>query len=334
MAMWTLYDILGISQTATNEEIKEAFRRQAMKWHPDRNLNNRAEAEKRFKEIAYAFRVLSNPQQRAEYDAHLASQYRTGAKQEEKAGFDAGVSDDDAASIFFEQILELAFDLARKGFGEEKILKMLLAIDCPEGIAKAVAKVVVQNTRSTGNPSNYSSPPPNHAPDSSGSIRWEEIAPYYAAAIGGAQTSEEAQYYMSVFEGYHRARSQPFKMNWGAFVFSCLWIAYRRMPIPALILAFSVMFVYEILSRSVEYDHRTKYDWIFYAVQATIMGMVGNRIYFNSVRRRINEALALPKEQALASLRKKGGTSWATLIYTLILFYGIIGVLLIMGIAS
>ena len=52
------YDILGIPKSATQEEIKKAYRREAMKWHPDR-CNNSAEAQERFHRAAEAYKFLS-----------------------------------------------------------------------------------------------------------------------------------------------------------------------------------------------------------------------------------------------------------------------------------
>ncbi len=61
------YDILGISRNATEEEIKKRFRELAIKYHPDRNPDNK-EAEEKFKEINEAYSVLSDPKKRAQYD--------------------------------------------------------------------------------------------------------------------------------------------------------------------------------------------------------------------------------------------------------------------------
>lgn len=61
------YEILTVSKTASEGEIKKAYRRMAMKYHPDRNPDN-AEAENKFKEAAEAYEVLSDPQKRATYD--------------------------------------------------------------------------------------------------------------------------------------------------------------------------------------------------------------------------------------------------------------------------
>ena len=62
------YDILGIPRDADKKNIKEAYHRLAMKWHPDRNKS--PEAEEKFKEIAKAYAILSDPNKRARYDAH------------------------------------------------------------------------------------------------------------------------------------------------------------------------------------------------------------------------------------------------------------------------
>ena len=67
MANKDYYASLGIEKGASEEEIKKAFRKQAIKYHPDKNSGN-AEAEAKFKEINEAYQVLSDPQKRARYD--------------------------------------------------------------------------------------------------------------------------------------------------------------------------------------------------------------------------------------------------------------------------
>lgn len=65
--MQDFYAILEVERTATPEQIKKAYRKQALKYHPDRNPGD-PEAERRFKEAAAAYEVLSNPEKRARYD--------------------------------------------------------------------------------------------------------------------------------------------------------------------------------------------------------------------------------------------------------------------------
>jgi molecular chaperone DnaJ len=62
------YEVLGVPRDADLKSIKDAYHRLAMKWHPDRN--KAPDAEERFKEIAKAYAVLSDPKKRAQYDAH------------------------------------------------------------------------------------------------------------------------------------------------------------------------------------------------------------------------------------------------------------------------
>ena len=65
--MRDFYDILGVSKTSSQDEIKKSYRKVAMKYHPDRNPGNK-EAEDKFKEAAEAYAVLSDPDKRAQYD--------------------------------------------------------------------------------------------------------------------------------------------------------------------------------------------------------------------------------------------------------------------------
>lgn len=80
MAKRDFYDILGVEKTATEQEIKAAYRKLALKYHPDRNPGNK-EAEEKFKEAAAAYEILSNKDKRARYDqfGHNAEQAFGGA---------------------------------------------------------------------------------------------------------------------------------------------------------------------------------------------------------------------------------------------------------------
>ena len=66
--MTNYYDLLGVAKDASQSDIKKAYRKKAMKWHPDKNQNNREEAEQKFKEIGKAYNVLSDENSRRNYD--------------------------------------------------------------------------------------------------------------------------------------------------------------------------------------------------------------------------------------------------------------------------
>jgi molecular chaperone DnaJ len=70
------YEVLGVAKSASGEEIKKAYRKLALQYHPDRNPNDKA-AEDKFKEAAEAYDVLSNDEKRAKYDrfGHQASNF-------------------------------------------------------------------------------------------------------------------------------------------------------------------------------------------------------------------------------------------------------------------
>lgn len=77
MANKDYYDILGISKGTSDDEIKKAYRKLAMKYHPDRNPDNK-EAEEKFKDINEAYQVLSDPQKKSQYDQFGTTDFNGG----------------------------------------------------------------------------------------------------------------------------------------------------------------------------------------------------------------------------------------------------------------
>ncbi|XP_074571781.1 uncharacterized protein LOC141828282 isoform X3 [Curcuma longa] len=64
------YNVLEVGRSASDEEIKKSYRKLAIRWHPDKNPNEKAAAEAKFKEIAEAYDVISDPKKRTIYDQY------------------------------------------------------------------------------------------------------------------------------------------------------------------------------------------------------------------------------------------------------------------------
>lgn len=96
MSKRDFYEVLGVGKAATDEEIKKAYRKQAMKYHPDRNPNN-PQAETQFKEAKEAYEVLSDSNKRTAYDRHGHSAF-----EQQNTGFGGGFHG--SASDIFNEI--------------------------------------------------------------------------------------------------------------------------------------------------------------------------------------------------------------------------------------
>ena len=77
MASKDYYESLGLQKGASDDEIKRAFRKLAIKYHPDQNQGNK-EAEEKFKEINEAYQVLSDPEKKARYDQYGTADFNGG----------------------------------------------------------------------------------------------------------------------------------------------------------------------------------------------------------------------------------------------------------------
>lgn len=102
------YEILGVSKTATDEEIKRAFRKLAKQYHPD--LNKEPGAEEKFKEIGEAYAILSDPQKRRQYDQFGHAAFQNGG------GASGGFSGFDMGDINLDDILSDLFGGGFSGF--------------------------------------------------------------------------------------------------------------------------------------------------------------------------------------------------------------------------
>lgn len=137
------YSLLGVERGADEAALKSAFRKAAMKFHPDRNQGD-AEAEKKFKEVNEAYEILSDPQKRAAYDRYGHAAFKNGG-----AGGFNGFQGGFDASAFSDVFDDLFSDLmgARggrgRGPGRGADLKYQLEITLEEAYAGKKASIAV-----------------------------------------------------------------------------------------------------------------------------------------------------------------------------------------------
>ena len=92
------YEVLGVSRAAGDEEIKKAYRKLALKFHPDKNPDDRHAAEERFKELVEAYQVLCDPERRGLYDRFGHAAFESGGP---GAGFDFNAGFEDIIGDLF-----------------------------------------------------------------------------------------------------------------------------------------------------------------------------------------------------------------------------------------
>ncbi len=111
MAEKDLYEILGVSKGASEVEIKKAYRKLAMKYHPDQNKDDK-DAEKNFKEISASYEILKDPQKRAAYDQYGHDAFKQGSMGGGFRGFE-----DFANHFNFSDFNSIFEDFFGEGFG-------------------------------------------------------------------------------------------------------------------------------------------------------------------------------------------------------------------------
>tara|TARA_Y100000816_G_scaffold282239_1_gene257713 strand:+ start:25 stop:1149 length:1125 start_codon:yes stop_codon:yes gene_type:complete len=100
MAKRDYYDVLGVNKSSTAEQIKSAYRKQAVKYHPDKNKGDKA-AEEKFKEASEAYHVLSNPERKQNYDNFGHAAFENGGGGRGFGNFDFSGSFSDIFEDFF-----------------------------------------------------------------------------------------------------------------------------------------------------------------------------------------------------------------------------------------
>ncbi|HZZ11319.1 MAG TPA: J domain-containing protein [Paraburkholderia sp.] len=140
--MATLYDTLGVDAHATDEEIKRAYRKAAMKWHPDRNSGAEDVARATFQEIKDAYAILSDTAQRKVYDQVYAEQMR--GWQAQRARHQQAQAEREAAAraadeAVYVRMVSLAMRFADEGHNRDVVFGVLLGRQCDARRAAQIA---------------------------------------------------------------------------------------------------------------------------------------------------------------------------------------------------
>ena len=155
MAQKDYYEILGIGENATGDEIKKAYRRLAKKYHPDANPNNKM-AEEKFKEVSEAHEVLSNPQKRQQYDQLRQMRQRgfTGFEGSEdifsgRRGKGRSFSFEDLGGFgdmgdLFSKIFDMGETTRRQRWGPQKGTDLYAEVEIPFDLAISGGKTTIE----------------------------------------------------------------------------------------------------------------------------------------------------------------------------------------------
>ncbi|SAK69265.1 molecular chaperone DnaJ [Caballeronia fortuita] len=129
--MATLYETLGVDEHATEEDIKRAYRKAAMRCHPDRNVGNEDAARAKFLEIKEAYAILSDRAQREVYDRIYTEEMR---RWEERVR-----QEEAEREALCAQRVSLAMRFASQGHNRDVVFGVLLGAQCDEPAARQIA---------------------------------------------------------------------------------------------------------------------------------------------------------------------------------------------------
>ncbi|MFT4067395.1 J domain-containing protein [Paraburkholderia sp.] len=196
--MATLYDTLGVHAHATDEEIKRAYRKAAMKWHPDRNHGAEDVARATFQEIKDAYAILSDAEQRKVYDKVYAEQMREweaqhARRQRAQAKREAAARAADEAA--YAEMVSIAIRFADEGHNRDVLFGVLLGRQCEPRRAAQIADSVAALQAARREEAEDAKKAPagkraaKHAANNAAKNATAEDAPPVNATAGSASTS-------------------------------------------------------------------------------------------------------------------------------------------------
>ncbi len=134
------YEVLGVSRDASRDEIKKAYRREAMKWHPDRS-DDSPEAKERFHQAAEAYRILTDRNgPHGNGDTRSGHAGAQGSADSASGGDNESGGDEFADSVFWDVMLDFAIKMAQSGLSENEIAVAVRANGCPDRLSGKIAE--------------------------------------------------------------------------------------------------------------------------------------------------------------------------------------------------
>ena len=144
--MATLYEKLGVQPSATEEEIKRAYRKAAMRWHPDRNAGAEETARAAFLDIKDAYNILSDRAQRKVYDDVFAQKMRSWEARVQRMERERAEREEAARAAeqaAYAKLLSLAMRFADEGYNRDVVFGVLLGQQCEANRAGQIADSVL-----------------------------------------------------------------------------------------------------------------------------------------------------------------------------------------------
>ncbi|APA88681.2 J domain-containing protein [Paraburkholderia sprentiae WSM5005] len=193
--MATLYDTLGVPAHATDDEIKRAYRKAAMKWHPDRNHGAEDVARAAFQEIRDAYAILSDAEQRKVYDTVYAEQMREWEaqhtrRQRAQAKREAAARAADEAA--YAEMVSIAIRFADEGHNRDVLFGVLLGRQCEPRRAAQIADSVAALQAARRDEANAAQNDQRASQSASQSANTAQTAQGGAGEAERAKTAQEA----------------------------------------------------------------------------------------------------------------------------------------------
>ena len=184
------YDTLRIAPTATRSEIRQAYRRIAAEWHPDKwRQREPALGDAMFRSLAEAFVTLSDPAARERYDEHRASEGAAGVPPPGESSVEPGrdvrfakaLSTEAADEVFMREMEAFTAELAAEGMSADDVGQYLESLGCPARIARGLALSIAGARAGRADAGVGTS----DAPPSRGIAPWPVLEPLLVAWISG-----------------------------------------------------------------------------------------------------------------------------------------------------